>query len=143
MNKDLIQEVENKIQTVFTISIFFPTLIYTVSKLVGKTEIEASQFIINWSYIIVPNLISYVFFQIGKNHIKEKLLKWLNNLFLLCIGLFIFPTLLLVSSTSTTISSWITLKFSIISMYGLPIISTIASLLVIGGYIYGSIRRDK
>lgn len=139
----MIQEVENKIQTALNISIFFPTLIYTASKLLGKTEIESSQLIINWSYIIVPNLISYVFFQIGKNYIKEKLLKYLNCLFLLCIGLFIFPTLLLVNSTSTAISSWITLKFSIISMYGLPVISTITSLLVIGGYIYGSIRKNK
>lgn len=67
-----INDAENRFQVLISLSIFFPILLYYLSKVAGSTEVDAGTMLLRISTLIGATLIDYLIFQGHKNNLSEK-----------------------------------------------------------------------
>lgn len=148
IHKELIKEIENRLQFVITISIFFLALISYFFKSLGENESKINDMLRSWGGIIVFYLLSYLFFEFFKREIRGKFLKVLD--FSLLIGIFAFVMPIAVLCTKEFKSFSIIESANIFlfktSLYALPLISILILFAIIIFYIlslYGSRKIKK
>jgi len=87
----MVEKIENRLQFLITISIFFPFVLYSFFKEVDETEKSASGMLLKASTLVAAYLVSYLVFLVADKYISEKWIRYLNILVLLGIASFIFP----------------------------------------------------
>lgn len=137
-----IAQIENRLQFVVTLNVFFVTLMYGISILAGNTESISQNSSIQGSLIVFFYLLNYVVFEIWGKKMKEKGLKWINGSVLAGIACFVVPILFIALSTAKSqpvVPAWIAYIDNITltpifmaSLYGLFIVP----LLILGLIIF-------
>ncbi|HVY67300.1 MAG TPA: hypothetical protein VHA30_00160 [Patescibacteria group bacterium] len=89
--KELIGEVERRLEFVITLAIFFPSLLYSLFNVANESEQNSNGIIIKWGLFVSFYIIDYIIFQIRKKRTGESLLEMLKILLLIGIGIYIIP----------------------------------------------------
>ena len=137
--KEVLSEIESRLQLVITMAMFFPTLIYAFFKFAGEAEQQTNETVLAFSTSVATYLISYILFQLFKRKFKSALfLKWLNSLLLIGIVTFIPIILFLTVSKAITLTFFSGLYFlaSLFAMAMAPVVV----LLLIASYKLWDIR---
>ena len=91
----LIYEIEGRFKFIITLSIFFPTLMYSLSKLAGESEQKSAEMILTLGGTGGLFILDYFFFELEKKKIKDKWLAWISRILLAGIGFYVIPILFL------------------------------------------------
>jgi hypothetical protein len=144
-HKELIKEIDNRLQLALVIAIFFPGLLSTFSTFIGDAVSKTSNIVLSWSALIAVYLLAYVFFKASGKIIPKPVLKWLNRILLLGIGFFVVPITVFTCSNgmSSHWIAWLYTRLFVISIWGLPLIATVIFLLIIFGATLGMFRKDS
>ena len=67
----LIYEIEGRFKFIITLSIFFPTLMYSLSKLAGESEQKSAEMILTLGGTVGLFILDYFFFELEKKKIKD------------------------------------------------------------------------
>lgn len=86
-----ISEIEGRFQILITLSVFFPVLLYNLSKLSSSTEADALTMSLRISALIGCTLVDYIIFESRKNDFALKSIKRISTILLWAIGFFIIP----------------------------------------------------
>jgi hypothetical protein len=89
--KNAINDAESRFQILITLSIFFPVLLYNLSKVSDASETDATKMSLRIGALIGCTLIDYLIFQGCKNNLTEKSIEKINCILLWSIGFFIIP----------------------------------------------------
>ena len=89
--KELIKEIENRLQFVITIAIFFGTSIFYIFKAANKSDVETSNTILPYGLLIALYLIDYFCFGKIRYKIVEKDLEIISTLILFGVLSFTIP----------------------------------------------------
>ncbi len=122
--KNLIREIEEKLEFVITLSVFFPSLLYNLFKLANKTEQKSNDIVVSWSVVVSIYLLNYIVFQFIKNKVPEKLLKIFKIILLIGISSYIIPILYIAIYKNNPIHGLTAFLFKA-SIWGLPAIPTL------------------
>ncbi len=106
-HKELIARAENHLQFLTTISIFFPTVLYSFFKAVGEQDQSANNIFLKASTLITFYIISYLAFTTGGKNMSGKWLQWLDVLILIGVVSFVIP-IIFATNIGATISTWMT-----------------------------------
>lgn len=135
--KELRQEIDGRFHLILTLAIFFPALIstfLTISEMEEKQVVDVS---LKWTVLVGPLLFNYVFLAIAKKIMPGWVLKMINLILLIGIGLFVFPIILLTTSAADQTPSLLNYISVLVSLYGLPAVPfVLLALLSIGIIIY-------
>jgi hypothetical protein len=150
--ENLISEIENKLQFIVTLAIFFGGFVVAAFDFWGIKDFQTLRKSWQWYGIVAALLICYVLFQFIKNNLDIFTLKTMRHLLILGIASFIGP-IGFILSVGSTMGHWLTLvnKISIfISIRGLPMITgfitgiIIAEILSIAfKYLYGFYKNRR
>lgn len=125
-NKDLISEIQNRLNLLVVISVFFPVMISALYELVDPER--SAKMMLFWSIPAGFYILYYFFFEILKDRIGTNLLKATS--FSLLIGMlnFIIPIILISVYQNETITTY-TWTFNLIkgSIIAIPIIPIVVS----------------
>lgn len=137
--REFIKEIENRLQFVITISIFFFGLISYISKSINVNVNEVNLAIVPFIIIIALYLLDYFCFEIGGLKIvKERVFLWINRLVLFGIFIYIIPLIVFAMGNmniSPDLLAIIKVLFNS-SLYGLIIIPFfVLSLILFSGKI--------
>lgn len=91
--KELISEVQQRIQFLVLVAIFLSGLFYNFFNKYAKYE--SDNFVLSFGVIIAIYFSIYILFEITKNKISDKFLKILDVVILVGIGFFVIPILFL------------------------------------------------
>lgn len=132
-NKEFIKEIENRLQLVITISIFFLAIISYFFKSRGADEVRVNEIVLSYGIILVFYLLNYILFEIFRLKIKEVFLKWINWSLLFGIAVFIFPISVFCARDieSSFLPADFMLRLFNYSLFALPIISFLIFLEII------------
>jgi hypothetical protein len=97
----LTDRIENRLQLVLTISIFFPAILYSFFKFVGEPDQSSNSIFLKASTLIIAYLLDYLLFVLLKNFISSGWLKLINILVLLGIASFVTPLIFATSGYAT------------------------------------------
>ncbi len=100
----LIGEINNRLQTLITIGIIFPALIYSFFKTTGQSEAFANNVSFPWWILITFYLVIYFLFELVKSRLNDKFLRRLNWAMLIEIGTFIVPFILYSNKSNEAIN---------------------------------------
>src|SRR3984885_14009520 len=89
--KELTTQIENRLQFLITISIFFPVLLYSFFQTFGESEKDSNAILLKAASLVFVYLIDYILFLIVKKDIGDKRMRWLNILVIVGIASFILP----------------------------------------------------
>ena len=129
--RDLENAVESRIQFATTIAIFFPSVVYGLSKIAGNSEQSTNETVLNLGIVIVAYIVDYVFFQILKSWMTEKWLKTIDVMTLIGIASFIVPILLIAVYKNETLDSLTLYSFAASLYISMAIPILIAGILII------------
>jgi putative flippase GtrA len=101
------QEVENRLQLLITISLFFPVLLYDLAKVIGQSDGQALVPSVQVSILVGFYLLNYVLFQVRKRDLKEKSLRRIGEWLLVAMVSFIVPIMGIVLGTLNYLPKWI------------------------------------
>lgn len=91
----LAEKVENRLQFVITISVFFGALLYNFFKFTNTNELDSNGIVLQESSLVVVFICSYLLFSIYSKKIPVKWLKRLDHLVLFSVGCFVFPMIVM------------------------------------------------
>jgi len=92
-HQNLIAEIENKIQFLVMIAIFFPAVMYYFFNIYDRSN--ADKVALSYVGIVAAYLVNYIFFETFKSKIKTNILKKINFLALIGISTFLLPVIYL------------------------------------------------
>ena len=120
-HQNLIAEIENKIQFLVMIAIFFPAVVYYFFNIYDKSN--ADKIALSYAWLVAAYLLTYIFFEILKNKIKIIFLRVINILTLVGVSTFLLPiTQLSLIGTQSSVLLFIMQILVKISLYGLIIV---------------------
>lgn len=93
-------EIETRFQLLITMSLFLPILMSSLGTLVGQSVTTTSQVLVQTSVVVGLYLFDYIIFQVIKNDLTEKSLKYISVCLLVSLGIFIVPILGITLGTS-------------------------------------------
>lgn len=131
MKKDnnIIQEIRDLLKFLITLSIFFPTLMYSLSKLAGEPERKSADTMLALGGLVGLFLLDYFIFESAKDTVKIKYLRRIKSLLLAGVGLFI-PLILFLSITKNSpVPSYVGYLFAI-PFFGIMLIASVVTLLI-------------
>ncbi len=78
------KDLENKLQFIITLSLFFPVLLYAIFDNKG-----ASQATLKWGTVVIFLIFNYLYLNLLKSELPKKIIKWLDILLDINIVFFI------------------------------------------------------
>jgi len=120
-HQSLITEIQNRIQFLVMIAIFFPAVVYYFFNIYDKSN--ADKIALSYAWLVAAYLLTYIFFEILKNKIKIIFLRVINILTLVGVSTFLLPiTQLSLIGTQSSVLLFIMQILVKISLYGLIIV---------------------
>lgn len=127
-NSEIIKEIQDRIQFIIVISIFFPAVMQYFFNIYDKTKADSTA--LSYTTLVGLYLVFYILFEILKNKISIIWLKMINILMLVGIGLFFIPILFL-SLVEKLPNFPILLTLFTSSLYGLLIIPSLLIIFIL------------
>jgi hypothetical protein len=119
--KELMKESEDRLEFVIALAVFFPTLLYSLSKLASQNDQQANSMVVSWSIIVAAYLIDYCIFQYFKKIAKSIIIKFVTFLPLLGVVSFIVPIWYMALYKNAPISGFNAFLFRVF-VFGLPVV---------------------
>src|SRR4051812_38251699 len=91
MNKDLMAQIESRLQLAITMAMFFPPLVYTFLKFAEESEQAANINLLAISGIVALYTLTYVSFAYTKNKLTISELKLVDVILIVGVGSYILP----------------------------------------------------
>ncbi|MDD4900540.1 MAG: type II secretion system protein [Patescibacteria group bacterium] len=133
--KTIIKEIENRIQFVIVVAMFFSGVMYNFFNIYDKTK--SDNIVLSYSIVIAIYFVIYIFFELTKDKLSLLWLKRVSALTLVGIGTFIIPVSFM-SSAAKLPNSWIILILYQLSFWGTAIVPCIIFFIL-----FTFIFRDK
>ena len=137
-NKNLISEIENKLQFVVTTSIFFSGFVVAAFDFWKIKDFETLRRAWQFYGMVMVYLTCYVFFQFLSEKTKRGFLLAIKYFLIAGIGLFIIPIafVLSVGTKTSSLETWINKWSLIISINGLPVVALLTLITIIIGLFF-------
>jgi magnesium-transporting ATPase (P-type) len=137
-NTGTVTEIQNRLQLIITIAIFFSAVVYNFFNIYDKTKSDSVA--LSYGILVVFYLLAYFLFEIRKNKIVANRLKIINVLMLVGVVMFSIP-ILYMTSVGRLHNSLILLVLSLVSLYILPIIPIIVIIIILYPPIFREIKN--
>ena len=143
MDKALVTNIKERLQTALLMSIFFPTILGIYFTAIKVSSDQIADVELNWSILLVFYLASYLLIEgVNTTNMREGLLKAMNKSIFVGIALFLLPISYLIAfHTPGTISApswiiWTDKSLFSISIQALQIVALIVLSLATGAAIW-------
>lgn len=122
------KDLENKLQFVITLTLFFPVLMSALFEINTANEI-----ILKWGRVVIFLILNYLYLNLLKPELTSKIIKWID--LLLDLNIFLFIPLILSFSvqTKSTLFTQITL---LTGLWGVMLVPIFILLLLISYAVY-------
>jgi len=97
----LVAEIDNRLQFVTVISIFFCTLLYSFFRSINRTDADSNKALTKWAGVAGAYLLNYLLFETFRSRMRVPVLKFVNVLTLLGMALFVLPIFVIATVDST------------------------------------------
>jgi hypothetical protein len=88
MKEELLNNIDRRFQVLFTLSIFFSTLIYYLGQTTGQSSTQTALVLVQFGGLVGFILIDYILFQLNQNIFQKRSLELINRALLWFIGTF-------------------------------------------------------
>ena len=95
--QNIISEIESRLQFITTIAIFFPAMVYYFFNAMKDSKYDSTEVTLGYTILVGAYLLDYVIFEIKKNKLSEKYLRYINRSLLFGIAFFIVPIIVMAS----------------------------------------------